>query len=358
MLYDLTVVGAGLVGATTALALANQDIRVRLIDSQAPMVASDKPDLRVVALNNRSIEWLKQTNLWSSLDQSRIGQFSTLAIEDNGETLRFDAAKQGLPRLGIIAENNHIIATAQQACLNHPNIIACFSEEFVYDSQDKLIIAADGAHSSLRNTWNIPCFTHDYQQKAWVCYVRLEKPHNNEAWQHFLPNGPIAFLPMRDPHVASMVWTRPIDAAADITSEQIQEAANHHYGHVEIVSSVASFPLRMQLADQYYKNNVVFVGDAIHSIHPLAGQGVNLGFADAHALTTLLSQHDSQHFINEILLKRYQRERKSHNLLIGHSMSALNMLFCQDNLWIRSARKQGVSIIENLDPVKLWLMRL
>lgn len=344
MTYELTIVGAGLVGATTALALANQNIRVRLIDSQAALPPSETPDLRVVALNLKSIQWLIDSGLWSRLDQSRLGIFTSLCIEDQGQSLCFDAASQALDKLGVIAENNHLISAAQTACLQHANILCEFSKPFLYDPEEPhLIIAADGAQSSLRQSLNIPCFTHDYDQMAWVAYVHLEKPHQQQAWQIFLPTGPLAFLPMQDPHMASIVWTLPKNHTDIPTGETISAASQYHYGAIQVISSMASFPLRLQLANSYFKNQVVFVGDAIHSIHPLAGQGVNLGFADAKLLTELLLTHKKTQWTHSLLLKRYQRERKSSNILMAHGMSAINTLFAQDNPWIVSARTQGLT---------------
>ncbi len=350
----VTIVGAGLVGATTALALANRDISVHLIDALPALVPSEKPDLRVVALNGESIHWLKFSGVWSDLNPKRMGVFETLCVEDQGQSLCFNAADQGLSTLGVIAENNHIIATAQQACLNHPNIHAEFSSKFVYEAQDRhLVIAADGLHSQLRQALNIPTFTHDYKQTAWVTTVKLENPHHHQAWQIFLPTGPLAFLPLPDPHQASIVWTRPSDAA-EFTAEELMQASGYHYGAIVMNSPLAKFPLKIQVADQYFKKNVVFLGDAIHSIHPLAGQGVNLGFADAQCLTSLLLQHSPLYWTNSLLLKKYQRRRKLPNTFMAHGMSCINALFAQENPWLISARKTGLktfsqsSILKNI----------
>lgn len=334
----VTVVGAGLVGASMALGLAGQGIRVRLYDVHPPVVLTDHPDLRVVALNQSSIDWLRHVGIWSELDQSRLGRFTSLGIEDQGESLFFDTD-------GVIVENNHIVSVAQAFCLKHPLIESHFSTCFEYDSTDKdLIIAADGAHSALRQALNIPIFTHDYHQKAMVCYVRLEKPHRNQAWQIFLPTGPLAFLPMSDPHIASVVWSGP--------GEDLAHASGYHYGAIEVISEKAYFPLRLQLADQYFKNQVVFLGDAIHAIHPLAGQGVNLGFADASNLLNVLIDHDSKYWTHPLLLKRYQRARKPANLLMAHSMSAINLCFSLDNPWFVSVRRLGIQTIDRCGLLK------
>jgi ubiquinone biosynthesis UbiH/UbiF/VisC/COQ6 family hydroxylase len=352
MPYKVTLVGAGLVGATTALMLANHHISVRLIDAQVPLVPSDKPDLRVVALNCQSIDWLKSSGVWSHLKPERMGIFESLCVEDQGQDLCFNAADQGLSKLGVIAENNHIIAAAQQACLNHPNIHTEFSTKFEYDPNDpRLVIAAEGAQSSLRQALNIPTFFHDYQQTAWVAYVSLEKPHNNQAWQIFLPTGPLAFLPMHDPHKASIVWTRPKDSA-EFTSDEITQASKHHYGIITVDPPLASFPLRIQVAQQYTKNKVVFIGDAIHSIHPLAGQGVNLGFADAQTLCAILLDHKSEHWTNPLILKKYQRTRKLPNTLMAHGMSFINLLFAQENPLVIKARNFGMKSISQSSTLK------
>jgi len=358
MPYNVTIVGAGLVGATTALRLANQGISVRLIDAQPTLIPSDTPDLRVVALNCQSIDWLKSTEIWSQLIPERMGIFESLCVQDQGQDLCFNAADQGLPKLGVIAENNHIIAAAQQACVNHSNIHTEFSTTFEYDPHDpRLVIAADGLHSHLRQALNIPTFIHDYQQNAWVSYVTLEKPHNHQAWQIFLPTGPLAFLPMPDPHKASIVWTRP-KHSADFTSGEITQASNHHYGEIQREGRLAKFPLKIQVAQQYYKNNVVFVGDAIHSIHPLAGQGVNLGFADAQTLCAILLEHKLEHWTNPLLLKKYQRLRKLPNNLMAHGMSFINLLFAQENPWVINARNFGMNSFSKSSTLKIITISL
>lgn len=347
--YDLTVVGAGLVGATTALALAQHDIRVRLIDSKPALALSEQPDLRVVALNIKSIQWLKSCGIFDQLDPERTGIFHRLAIEDNGKSLGFDTD-------GVVVENNDIIARAQQACLAHPNIQCHFSERFNPDElthePEKLVIAADGAHSRIREFLNIQIFSHDYHQRAHVAYVNLETSHQHVAWQHFLPTGPLAFLPCADMHRASIVWTLPEDSTLDITAESLQHASAGHFGEVTLASAVASFPLRLQHANQYYKNNVVFLGDAIHSIHPMAGQGVNLGFADAAAWVDLLIHHKPHHWTQSLLLKRYQRERKLPNTLMVHTMTALNLIFKQEHPYCVSLRAQGLSCFDKIPPLK------
>jgi ubiquinone biosynthesis UbiH/UbiF/VisC/COQ6 family hydroxylase len=359
MAYDLTIVGAGLVGATTALRLANGGIKVRLMDAQPQLLPSDIPDLRVVALNAHSIRWLKQINIWSALDQSRLGIFTSLAIEDNGRSLCFDAASEGLDKLGVIAENNHIVAAAHAACLSHPNIETLFSTHFINNESDnQLIISAEGSRSALRQALNIPCFTHDYEQIALVAYVTLEKPHQNQAWQIFLPSGPLAFLPLHDSHQASIVWTVPKHHSKNISNEDLISASQSHYGSIQIISEIASFPLRLQLADQYFKNQVVFIGDALHSIHPLAGQGVNLGFADAQALSEILLAHKPAYWTNPIVLKRYQRQRKSANLLMSHGLSAINLFFSQENPWLVSARSCAVNCLDRLPFLKRYLISI
>lgn len=345
MSREVIIVGAGLVGATTALILANNDIFVKLIDAKPQLTHSDQPDLRVVALNQASIHWLKKANI--KLDATRMGQFDSLKIEDHEQTMQFDSQ-------GIIVENNHVISLAQQACMNHSNITCEFSQTFTEHDieQNKFLIAADGAQSVLRQYLNISGFVHDYQQTASVCYVKLEKPHQREAWQRFLPSGPIAFLPLFDSYRASIVWTRANTDQSKITAESLTQASACHFGNVTIDSPIASFPLKLHHAHQYYKKNVVLVGDAIHSIHPLAGQGVNLGFADAKLLTDLLLKHKPEHWTNPLLLKRYQRERQLPNALMAHSMSALDLLFSQQSSWIVAARKRAIACLSRLPPLQ------
>lgn len=354
----VTVVGAGLVGATLALALAERGVALRLVDAQEPVIPTSEPDLRVVALNLSSIDWLKTCGVWDKLDQNRLGVFRSLAIEDQGQTLSFNAQEQGLSKLGVIAENQQIIAAAQQACLKHPNIHCEFSTPFIYEADSKeLIIAADGAQSPLRQLLNIPVFTHLYHQKAVVGYVQLELPHQQQAWQIFLPTGPLAFLPLSDPHQASIVWTLPESDSQEITAERLTQASERHYGEIKINSRLAQFPLRLSLSDHYFKDQVVFVGDAIHAIHPLAGQGVNLGFADAQCLLNILMAHDRSQWTQPLVLKKYQRERKPANLLIAHSMSAFNLCFAQEQPAFVTARQWGLKTLGRSSRLKALLQK-
>jgi ubiquinone biosynthesis UbiH/UbiF/VisC/COQ6 family hydroxylase len=250
-----------------------------------------------------------------------------------------------------------LLAIAQAACSQHPNIQSHFFTEFIYDkSNPELIIAADGAHSPLRQALNIPCFSHEYEQIALVAYVQLEKPHLNQAWQIFLPAGPLAFLPLADQNQASIVWTLPKNHSKNISNEDLMRASQYHYGAIEIISKIASFPLRLQLADCYFKHQVVFLGDALHSIHPLAGQGVNLGFADARALTDILLAHKPSQWAHPILLKRYQRTRKTQNLLMSHGMSAINVLFSQENPWVMSGRSTALNFLSHSEGLKRFVM--
>lgn len=344
MTYDLSIIGAGLVGSSLALALANQNIRVRLCDLKPALMPSEKPDLRVVALNLSSIAWLKQAGIFSQLDRERLGIFDSVAVSSQGQDLVFESAQLGQKCLGVIAENNQVIARAQQACLNHSNIQSEFSIETEYDPQDpRLVIAADGLYSPLRQALNIPLFTHDYAQNAWIARVNLEKPHHKQAWQVFLPGGPLAFLPLHDEHQASVVWTLP-KSSEGFSAEEITKASASRYGEIRLDSERVKFPLKIQLAEHYFKNNVVFLGDAIHGIHPLAGQGVNLGFADAQALFDLLIAHPSKFWTRSLFLKKYQRARKSQNMLTAHSMSLINSLFASQILGIPQARNLGMQI--------------
>lgn len=373
MQYDALIVGGGLVGATTALALGSQGHRVAVFDAGEPQQVSETLDLRVVALSMASIEWLQFLGVWSALDSTRIGRFDTLSIQDHDAHLTWDGASKGLAQLGCIVENKIIVEAAQQACIKHENIDTFFStqlealainDESVLTSGDKswagrLLIGADGARSWVREQLGVNCFTHDYQQKALVCHVEMEKAHQFCAWQNFLENGPIAFLPLAHSHQASIVWTLPTQKAQSLQNEDpanlaqaIAQAAGQHYGRVSVISDVASFPLRLQHANEYSSKGVVMIGDAIHSIHPLAGQGVNLGFADAQTLVRMLRTTSSQHWHKPRFLKRFERERKGPNLMMAHAMTGFNELFKYTTPAFVKARQMGLQIYGTIPPLK------
>ncbi len=361
MQYDAAIIGGGLVGSSIALALADAGHQIAVIDAKPAIDRlPEQLDLRVVALSNASLAWLKHIKIFSQLRSERLNYFTNITVceEDTDSTLEFSAEKMVLDYLGIIVENQHVLYTLQQRVLQHKNIASHFS--YALQSRDdfgaKLTIGADGGNSWLREQLGITSQQKDYQQRALVCYVKTQTPHKNTAWQRFLPTGPIALLPMHDQNLCSIVWTLPNEDAQQkqaltlqALSAVITEATGENFGEIHVASKAASFPLRMQHAHQYGHDACILLGDAIHTIHPLAGQGVNLGFADARDLFTLLNKTDSQHWGKDLLRQKFERSRRTHNAVLAHGMS----IFLNEKL-----RHRGMQLFRHSDSLKKIAMQV
>ena len=227
----------------------------------------------------------------------------------------------------------------------------------------KLLIAAEGAESSVRTKLGIAFNGRDYGQRAIVAHVATERPHENTAWQRFQPSGPLAFLPLADGR-CSIVWSLPDVEASRILAlddaafcNELGCAFDFRLGTITAPTSRAAFPLRLRLAEKYVVGRCVLAGDAAHLMHPLAGQGMNLGFRDVHALRTIL--HAARKRGSDIgaahVLRRYERERRSENTLAARSLDAIERVFGSDVILLASLRGAGLDVIDRLAPLKQFL---
>lgn len=360
MVYDAVVVGGGLVGATLALALADQGYKVAIVEAQSPQAAlSDELDLRTVALSLASIQWLKHSGIWAKLDPQRIGTFKSMRVYDgmSDHDFKLTAASIYQSKMGAIIENKHMLYAAHAALLSHPHVTTYFNQSLEHMQSEqhltrltlsnetietRLVLAADGGNSVIRRMLHIDVQQHPYHQKATVGYLRTEKPHQQTAYQRFTPKGPFALLPMSDPHLCSFVYSHPEGEPPleDFTSLFAE------LGRLTLCSQTASFPLHMRLAYEYGQAGILLLGDAIHTIHPLAGQGVNLGFLDAGALYQTLTETDVSHWSSPLILKRHQRIRKWHNDMMAQSMTWIQKLYEHEGRalkWIRGLGIQGLN---------------
>ncbi len=379
--YDIVIVGGGMVGTTLAIALAEQaDLSIAIVEAHLPpaLNENDLPDLRVSALTRASAALLKNLAIWPHLMVNRISTFTDMKVwETQQDSLHFDSAEIGEPLLGYIIENRHI----QQACiarcaeLNNIEIISptkpksvtgnCLELENGTTLVADLIVAADGARSLLRDWAGISTKGWDYGQTAIVCTVTTSQHHQQTARQRFLAEGPLAFLPLANPHQCSIVWSNSTEEAellCQLDDEEFKsvlaKAFESNLGEITDISQRASFPLALRHAAKYVKPGFALVGDAAHTIHPLAGQGVNIGFLDAATLAEIVIEaHQKGRNIGSLhTLNKYQRRRKGDNIAIQLTMDIFKRTFGNELTPIRWARRLGLQCVNNNRLLKKMLM--
>lgn len=383
---DIVVVGAGMVGAATAalLARAAPATVVAVLDADSPpqWCAADEPGLRVSALSEASRRVLSVCGAWEEIAAGRIGPYAQMRVWDGAipaggpGALHFSAADIAAPVLGHIVENELVRLALRNALLGLDNVrmfdgaslasLALDGARAELETEDgrrlstRLVVGADGARSASREMAGFAVRGHDYDQHAVVCVIRCQLSHGETAWQRFLPSGPIAFLPLADGRV-SIVWsTTPAQAESLLAMDEeafraaVAEASDGCLGQVLESGPRAAFPLRMRHAPVYTRARFALVGDAAHTVHPLAGQGVNLGFLDAAALAEvvvagLAAGRDPG---DPALLRRYERWRKPENFLAMRAYDAINRLFSNDNPAAGSVRRAGFTVVDRLAPLK------
>jgi 2-octaprenylphenol hydroxylase len=370
--YQIVVVGGGLVGATTVCGLAQQGLDVALLDARPParQWPKDSSDLRVSALTRASINILQALGVWSKIQQTT-SPYREMKIWDhtgNGE-LHFDSAETDYTELGFIVENRVTVAALWDAIEALPNAtILCPAHVAAMQIQNdcrrlqlddgrvieaELVIAADGQNSGLREMAGINVTGWAYQQMALVATVKTSKHHQVTAWQRFLKEGPLAFLPLHNGQ-CSIVWTLSTDTAKryqDLDEPDflkvLEQASAGMLGTMLEVGPRAAFPLHLQFAKQYTEARLALVGDAAHTMHPLAGQGANAGLLDAATIIELLinARAAGRPLASYKLLRRYERWRKGDNLILLGSMDMLKRLYAISNEPFTTIRAQGMNKI-------------
>lgn len=379
--FDISIVGGGMVGAAIAVALSQAGMRVALIEKQPPVAfdAASAPDLRVSSINLASEAWLTSLSAWQQLEKMRVCPYQRLqAFEQPGSIVTFNAVDIKRSHLGHIVENNLLqLALWQQFnanvttfCPSSVSALQQFADntEITLDSGEalsaKLVIAADGANSKLRQLAGIGTNGWQYRQACLVALVNTPYPQQDVTWQQFTPTGPRAFLPLPDQQ-GSVVWYDDLVKVKQLAAlnstqltQQLRKAFAAQLGEVEVVSS-SWFPLARMDANRYYAGRVVLAGDAAHTINPLAGQGVNLGFADAKLLTELIidAQRHNSDIGSEQLLQRYQRKRKPANLLMMSAMDGFYQVFGNDIAPLRTLRQLALNVAARSSLLKTLVAR-
>ena len=379
--FDIIILGGGMVGSALACALSDSDLKIAILDFKAPDISwpIEGFDLRVSALTYASQQILQHLGAWQYMQQRCVSPFTRMQVWDatgNGEVV-FDSEDIGIPQLGHIVENRVTLGALFDVLKTKNNIEyiePAVASEVKYDANGveltlqsglklsaQLIVGCDGARSWLRSQAGIQISTRDYEQKGVVTTVKTSHSHNATARQRFLPTGPLAFLPLNGDH-CSIVWStnhveadRLINLSEEAFITELQEAIGQTaMGEIESISQRAAFPLRKQHADHYCQPGMALAGDAAHTIHPLAGQGVNLGFMDIATLAEeILQTHArNRNFADIQVLRRYERRRKGDNTLMMSSMDGFHLLFANDNKFLSGLRNFGLNLTNSITPLK------
>ena len=378
--YDVIVCGGGMVGAALAAALGDGPLRVAVIDLQKPRLRwpRDSWGIRTCALTRASQHILENVGAWEKMVAYRVHPYQEMHVWDStgSGTVHFSAADVGEPNLGHIVENRVIQAALFKRLGELSNVdLFCPArvERLEWQKgkvevhlekgarlQGSLLVGADGRDSWVRKQAGITTQGWEYDQTAVITVVKTERHHRDTAWQRFTPEGPLAFLPLGEGH-SSIVWSvSPEHARAllaleeDTFMEELAQSFEGVLGKVTWMAERGAFPLRLQHARRYIRPGLALVGDAAHAIHPLAGQGVNLGLADAATLAeVVLDAARRKRDIGSLaVLRRYERWRKSDNIAMMAAMDGFKRLFGSELLPVRLARNAGLTLTDMLPPLK------
>lgn len=389
--FDILVVGGGMIGSALALGLSRQGWQVGLVEgsdrgtlvSPLPQATGvDDFEPRVSAISVASQQLLDDLGIWPAIVAGRHCPYQNMTVWDGDGTgrIHFDAAELQAGSLGTIVENRAIVR-ALFGALEASDVVLIDGVKVTgwWQHGDHrgieladgrrlgagLVVAADGANSRLRQWVGLPTREWDYDQQAIVCTVQTSQSHRFTAWQRFSPTGPLAFLPLLpesgDEHFCSIVWSQDTEEARRLMAlddarfvSELEAAIERELGAVVSVSRRVSFPLRQRHAKEYVAPGFALVGDAAHTIHPLAGQGANLGYGDVQALLAELSRARSRGLspAEPLVLARYQRRRKAENLAMMAAMEGFKQLFARDELPLRWLRNTGMRWLDGLGAIK------
>ncbi|MGH8234691.1 MAG: UbiH/UbiF/VisC/COQ6 family ubiquinone biosynthesis hydroxylase [Rhodanobacteraceae bacterium] len=380
---DIAVAGGGMVGAACALALARRGFTVALLEARepAPWVANEQEDLRVIALAPSSARLLDELGVWHGIEAARVSPYRHMRVWDaaSGAEIAFDAAREGRAQLGWIVENNLVAsmlwnalenAGARRLCPAHVASFTVRDERVTLDLADgtplstALLVIADGAGSRLRAQAGIAVRGRDYHQRAVVAHVVTDRAHQATAWQRFTHEGPIALLPLADGR-SSIVWSLPEARAREVLAfdnagfcAAAGVASDFRLGRITATTPRASFPLKLQLAKTYASDRCVLLGDAAHGVHPLAGQGVNLGLRDVAELAAVLGEARvaGRDFMARHVLQCYARRRRAAATLDARAFDSIERMFAWQSLPLTALRGLGVHVANRLTPLKRALI--
>ncbi|MCD7098186.1 UbiH/UbiF family hydroxylase [Stenotrophomonas sp. MMGLT7] len=376
-MHDVVVAGGGVVGAACALALADAGLDVLLVEGrEPPRWSAARPDLRVYAFAPDNAALLDALGVWPGVRERRAQPYRHMRVWDaaGGGELAFSADALGREQLGWIVEND-LLAERLWTALPAAGVqLRCPARVQALEQDERgvrlrlddgsrveaaIAVAADGAESTLRTLAGLPVLRHDYGQRGLVAFVQTERPHQDTAWQRFLATGPLALLPFAEGR-SSIVWTLPEDEAArmlalddEAFAGELTAAFGARLGAIRPVSARAAFPLRRQLVADYLSGRVLALGDAAHVVHPLAGQGVNLGLRDVAALRALVRDAAGRRveWSAPQRLRRWARTRRSENTVAAYGFEAINRVFSNDEMHLTLLRGPLLGVAGRLPPL-------
>jgi 2-octaprenylphenol hydroxylase len=384
---DVAIIGGGLVGGSLAVALANAGVSVALVDAgnTAPAApagdAASGFDQRVFALRPASRAFLESCGVWRHVDEARVAPVYKMVVtgDDGASRLTFDAYRSGIAELAVIAEND-VLRSAVRSALAERALVTCLAgrrcEDVQWEDQAvsvsldggetiraQLIVAADGANSRVRELAGIQVRQSAYGHSAVVANFATSKEHGGTAWQWFRPDGVLALLPLPGKHV-SMVWSTQQDHAdalmsldASQLSASVTESSNGMAGELTGVGTAAAFPLRLMRAASVVGPRLALVGDAAHNVHPLAGQGLNLGFGDVQSLVAAIDRRGPDEVGSPAVLARYRRSRAEETMAMALTTDGLHRLFQSPAPGVAWLRNTGLRLTERLTPLKSILVK-
>jgi 2-octaprenyl-6-methoxyphenol hydroxylase len=375
--YQIVIVGAGLVGAAAALALGRQGLRVALIERLPPSVPDETWDTRIYAISPASQRFLERLGAWQRMDAGRVQPVFRMDVAgDTSGAIRLDAYEAGVSHLATILESGRLQDALWQSlqadgnvALHCPASIASlehgpFTRIVLGDGsmlEAELVVGADGAASRIREWAGLASALMPYGQSGVVANFACEIPHRGTAFQWFFDSDILAWLPLAGNRL-SMVWSTQSAHADELVAldaatlaAKVQASGHDRLGALRLLTPAAAFPLRLIRVEAVVAPGVALIGDAAHGVHPLAGQGVNLGFGDAEALVDVLAQHRRTRLGDMRVLQAYARQRAEPVQRMQALTHGLHHLFADSHTaWLRNA---GMKIVDHLPPLKAALVR-